>query len=444
MGTSKESLLSGKTKSGRPFWRQALATMGPGLMVCFADTDGPCLVTAATSGADWSYCLLLLQIILIPILFMAQELTARLGLIKGRGIAGVLRMEVGPISAWVVAAPLLCSCALGLVSEYSIVGQLMNQFWNVPVVVTNSIMTLTLLALVLSGSYFVAEKVGLLMGACQSVFLVTMFTAGPSGEQMGRDLIKFPLGDAGFVKLVTANIGAVIMPWMLAYQQSAVCNKGLSEHWEQHLFLERIDTALGSVLTQGVMAGMLVTVAAVNKAGHAVGNINDLLGIFTVVLNGETKAKWLLTFAMIGACMVAAIVQTLCGAWVLEEAVMGNMQDRVSAWEAQYGDQGCLGAIIANVQERPIFYLAYFIVCCGAFAFTMIVQGEFDVSVITEFLNGVLMPPVVFALWYLGSFKLPPEHRLGTCYRWVTFVLFAVCSVFCIVSIFFAFEGDSE
>merc|ERR1719411_1381614 len=122
--------------------------------------------------------------------------------------------------------------------------------------------------------------------------------ARPSGEQMKREMVTFPMGNSEFVKLVTANIGAVVMPWMLAYQQSAVCNKGLSEDWEEHLLLERIDTALGSFLTQAVMAAMLVTVATVSKPGQSVDDVSDLLPIFTEVLRGENQAKWLLTFAV--------------------------------------------------------------------------------------------------------------------------------------------------
>merc|ERR1719230_760493 len=64
--------------------KRALLTMGPGLMVCFADTDGSCLLTAADSGSKWDYKLLLLQVVLIPTLYFAQELTVRIALGRGK------------------------------------------------------------------------------------------------------------------------------------------------------------------------------------------------------------------------------------------------------------------------------------------------------------------------------------------------------------------------
>ena len=55
-----------------------LKTAGPGLVVMLADTDVGSLITAAQSGARWGYSLLLLQILLVPILYVVQELTVRL------------------------------------------------------------------------------------------------------------------------------------------------------------------------------------------------------------------------------------------------------------------------------------------------------------------------------------------------------------------------------
>jgi len=61
--------------------------------------------------------------------------------------------------------------------------------------------------------------------------------------------------------------------------------------------------------------------------------------------------------------------------------------------------------------------------------------------VITEFINGLLMPPVVFALWFLAAYRLPEEHRLGYCYRCVLFLVFLGCSAFTLGSVFFSFQG---
>ena len=60
-----------------------------------ADTDAGSIITAAQSGAEWGYGLLLLQLVLVPILFMVQELTVRLGIVTRKGHAELIRDQFG-------------------------------------------------------------------------------------------------------------------------------------------------------------------------------------------------------------------------------------------------------------------------------------------------------------------------------------------------------------
>ena len=74
---------------------RSLAVWGPGLLVMLADTDAGNVVTAAQSGARWGYRLLPLVLLLIPMLYMVQELTVRLGLYTGRGHGELIRARFG-------------------------------------------------------------------------------------------------------------------------------------------------------------------------------------------------------------------------------------------------------------------------------------------------------------------------------------------------------------
>ena len=78
-----------------PFWKLALITVGPGLVVMLADTDAGSAIVAAQSGAQWGYRLLLLQLLLIPILYAVQELTVRLGLVTRKGHGELIAEHFG-------------------------------------------------------------------------------------------------------------------------------------------------------------------------------------------------------------------------------------------------------------------------------------------------------------------------------------------------------------
>ena len=91
-------------------WRRFLAVAGPGVVVMLADTDAGSVITAAQSGAQWGYSLLLLQFLLIPVLYIVQELTVRLGMVTGKGHAELIKEHFGTVWAWVSVTTLIVSC----------------------------------------------------------------------------------------------------------------------------------------------------------------------------------------------------------------------------------------------------------------------------------------------------------------------------------------------
>jgi Mn2+/Fe2+ NRAMP family transporter len=76
-------------------WHSFLAAFGPGLVVMLADTDVGSIITAAQSGVRWGYALLLLQFALMPVLYIVQELTVRLGIFTGKGHGELIRQRFG-------------------------------------------------------------------------------------------------------------------------------------------------------------------------------------------------------------------------------------------------------------------------------------------------------------------------------------------------------------
>src|SRR5258707_15782050 len=91
-------------------WRHFAAVAGPGLVVMLADTDAGSIITAAQSGAEWGYGLLLLQVILVPILFMVQELRVRLGIVTRKGHPDFIGGQFGRCWAWLSVGTRLISC----------------------------------------------------------------------------------------------------------------------------------------------------------------------------------------------------------------------------------------------------------------------------------------------------------------------------------------------
>ncbi len=308
-------------------WLLLFAVMGPGLVVMFADTDAGSIITAAQSGAVWSYKLLPLQLILIPILFFAQELTIRLGLVTGMGHGELIKNKFGSFWAWLSVTTLIVSCIGAILAEFSGIAGVGLMFgiprWESMLIVVTFLTTVAW-----TGSYLTVERVALLLGAFELVFVYVAWHAHPNLSEIHESIKSFPITNSSFLYLLAGNIGAVIMPWMIFFQQSAVLDKGLTT---EQLRPARWDTIIGAFVTQLVMCAVLIaTAATIGKThpGAALDTVHQISEALVPTL-GVNVGRILFAMGMLGAALIAAIVVSLTAAWGLGE-VMGyrrSLQD---------------------------------------------------------------------------------------------------------------------
>lgn len=389
--------------SRAPWWVTMATVFGPGLVVMLADTDAGSVITAAQSGAQWGYQLLIWQIILIPILYIAQELTVRLGLVTGRGHGELIREKFGQGWAWLSVSTLLVACAGAIITEFSAAAGV-GHIYGIPSWLSVGLVAVFLGGLVLTGSYRSVERVAIALGALELIFFIVVIDANPDLGEIASAQLSQPLMNADYVYLIAANIGAVIMPWMVFYQQSAVVDKGLTA---THLKAARVDTAVGAVLTQLVMAAVLVAVAATigkSDPNASIDTIGDITKALTPLL-GEEAGQLLFSLGFLGAAFVAAIVVSLTAAWGLGEVL------------------GYPRSVSGRVKEAPTFYAVYVAMLLIGFIFVLSGLNLVNLSIAVMVLNALLLPVVLGFLFALACKSLPEEHRLKGGYRIVVGVV---------------------
>jgi len=383
-------------------WKTFLAVMGPGIVVMLADTDVGSIITAAQSGVQWGYRLLLLQLLLMPVLYIVQELTVRLGIFTGKGHGELIRNTFGGGWAWVSVSGLGLATIGALITEFSGVAGV-GELFGVPRVVSLSITTVVLLAVVLTGSYRRVERVAIALGLFELAFFVVAWRAHPEGAELASGLAHMPLQNSAYLYLVAANIGAVIMPWMIFYQQSAVADKKLRPCHYRHA---QWDTAFGSVIAQGVMAAVLIAAAATIGKLHAgaadasLNSIGDITKMLVPVL-GANVGRVVFGFGTIGAGMVAAIVVSLASAWGFGEVT------------------GYRHSLEHHPLEAPWFYGIYAAAVIGGAVIVDLVPDLVALNIAVEVMNALMLPLVLGFLVMLAFKALPPEHRLRGPYAWL-------------------------
>ncbi len=373
--------------------------MGPGLVVMLADTDVGSIITAAQSGVQWGYRLLLLQMVLIPVLFIVQELTVRLGVFTGQGHGELIRKTFGAGWAWLSVSGLGVATLGALLTEFSGIAGV-GELFGIPRLLSLSLTVIMLLTVVLTGSYRRVERVAITLGLFEFAFFVVAWRAHPHGAEVARGLVHMPLGNDAYLYLVAANIGAVIMPWMIFYQQSAVADKKLQPH---HYRCAQWDTAIGSVLTQLVMAAILVAAAATIGKRHPHASLNTIGDITKMLVPflGADVGRVIFGLGTIGAAMVAAIVVSLASAWGFGEVT------------------GYRHSLEHHPLEAPWFYGIYALAVIAGAAVVDLVPNLVQLNIGVEVMNALMLPLVLGFLVALAFKALPPEHRPKGPYAWL-------------------------
>ena len=394
-------------------WRHFMAVAGPGLVVMLADTDSGSIITAAQSGAEWGYGLLLLQVVLMPILFVVQELTVRLGIVTRKGHAELISEQFGRAWAWLSVGTLAISCIGALLSELSGLAGV-GLLIGVPKPVTMTLAVAALTFMAYRGSYLSVERIALAVGLFELVFLAVAWRAQPGLGDLASGSLDIAWRDPKYLYLVAANIGAVIMPWMVFYQQSSVVEKKLTLADQP---AARLDTAIGAVLTQVIMAAVLIATAATLHGNTSTGSLDTVQQIADAITPflGQLTGKLLFGLGLSGSALVATIVVTLTAARTLSEVL------------------GVKHSLEHEPQEAPWFYGIY---TATLIAGALLIVSGIDLvslSVGVQVMNALLLPIVLGFLFMLAR-RLPEPHRLAGGYAGLVAAIIAVSVVFGVYS----------
>jgi len=217
--------------------------------------------------------------------------------------------------------------------------------------------------------------------------------------------------DPAYTRLIAANIGAVIMPWMIYFQQSAIVARRLTAKNEESQ--ERTQTLIGSVLTQLVMIGALVTMAALRTAG----NLDTVREIVTALepVFGFQMARMVITLAFTGGSMCASFVVSLAATWAVNEAL--DLDDTTSSLDR-------------SPTEAPYFYGAFIGVIAFGAAILLSGINIVRLNIFVELMDGLLLPFAIGFLFLLASSDvLPIGSRLVGAEKWMLGGVFSIVTI---------------
>ena len=397
-----------------------LAILGPGMITANAGNDAGGIATFASVGAEFGYSLLWILIPITISLGIVQEMCARMGAVTGKGLSDLIRERFGVRWTAVIMLSLLIANAGVTVSEFVGIAAAAELF-GVSHFVAVPLAAILVWWLVAKGSYKKVEKAFLLMSLVFLGYIVSAFLARPDWSAVGAGFVRptFKLEHA-FVFTLVAMIGTTISPYMQVYVQSSVVDKGVTA---DNYAATKKDVWIGNTFSSLVVFFIIVSTAAtLYKAGVQISTAADA-GRALRPLAGR-YAETLFGLGLFGASMLAAGVVPLATAYSISEAL------------------GFEKGVSHTFREAPIFLGTFtFLVAVGAAIAVIPNLPLFRVLLVTQVINGLLLPIVLFAILRLvNNRELMGAQVNGPLYNaaaWLTAIVVTALSVLYIVMTIF-------
>ena len=394
-----------------------LAILGPGMIAASAGNDAGGIATFASVGAEQGYRLLWVLIPITISLGLVQEMCARMGAVTGKGLADLIREQFGV--RWTALVMLALLIANGGVTVSEFVGiAAATELFGVPRFLSVPLSAMAIWWLVVKGSYQRVERAFLLMSLVFLGYIVSAFLARPDWSQVATGFIR-PTFTLDYVYLFTlvAVVGTTISPYMQVYVQSSVVEKGVTpENYRR----TKLDVWIGTMLAMLVVFFIVVSTAAtLHKYGIRIDSPEDAARALRPLAGAY--AEKLFAVGLFGASMLAAGVLPLATAYSISEAL------------------GFEKGVSRSFREAPIFLGVFtFLVAIGASIAVIPNLPLIRVLLVTQVINGLLLPIILFAILRLvNNRELMGQHVNGPLYNvgaWSTAIVVTALSLLLILA----------
>jgi NRAMP (natural resistance-associated macrophage protein)-like metal ion transporter len=369
--------------------RTLLAILGPGLIVMVGDNDAGAFGTYTQAGQNYGTTLLWTMLLLVPVLFVNQEMVLRLGAVTGVGHARLIFERFGKFWGAFSAIDLFILNALTIVTEFIGITFVLD-FFGISKVLGVCIAAALTMAAVSTGNFRRFERFAVVLCLLSLLLVPVLVSIHPPVSQMTRDFLipNWPAHSklSDVMLLVIGIVGTTVAPWQLFFQQSYVVDKRITPRFMKY---EKADLWVGIVFVLIGAVAMISFCAALYTGKPEFGNFTDAGGVIAGLEKyaGRTPAV-LFAVALLDACIIGAAAVSLSTAYAIGDVF------RIRH------------SLHRSVTDAKGFYLVYFGIVAAAAALVLIPGSPLGLlTEAVQTLAGVLLPSATVFLMLLCNDK---------------------------------------
>jgi NRAMP (natural resistance-associated macrophage protein)-like metal ion transporter len=407
-------------------FRRFFAELGPGLITGAADDDPSGISTYSVTGASFGYAPLWTALFSFPLMAAVQLMCARLGLVTGRGLAGVVRRYYARPVLWGACALLIVANVFNIGADLGGMAEATAMMTGIKSYYWTPLYTTLIISLLFFSSYRHIARIFKWLTLVLFAYIAAAFLARPDwGSVLSATFVPRVEWSSAFLATLVGILGTTISPYLFFWQASqeveeerAIGRISVDERegaTDEELRVARTDVLTGMFFSNLVMYFIILTTSAtlhahgqtdIETAQQAAEALRPLAG------NG---AYLLFTLGLIGTGILAVPVLAGSAAYAVAEAKdwSGTLEDRPHLSRKFYAVIAVsmvLGLILDFVGFNAVKMLFY-----------------------SAVLNGVLAPPLIVLVVLLTSNPKVMGQRVNSpllrWLGWATATIMAVATV---------------
>ncbi len=303
-------------------FRTLIAIVGPGLIVMVGDNDAGAFGTYTQAGQNYGTHLLWTLLLLVPVLYINQEMALRLGAVSGVGHAKLILERFGKFWGAFSVIDLFVLNGLTIITEFIGVS-LGLSYLGIPKIPGVIVALVFVVVAASTGSFRRFERLCLLLVVASLTLIPIVFIVHPPISQVATNFVVpgFPPGAqvSSVILLIIGIVGTTVAPWQLFFQQSYVVDKRITPRFMKY---ERVDLGIGIAIVIVGAAAMMAFTAATFVGTNGFGNFTDAGGVAAGLGHYVSKlAGVLFAIALIDASTIGAAAVGLSTSYALSDVL---------------------------------------------------------------------------------------------------------------------------
>jgi NRAMP (natural resistance-associated macrophage protein)-like metal ion transporter len=394
-------------------FRRFFSNLGPGLITGAADDDPSGIATYSVTGAAFGYSLLWTAILSFPLMAAVQMMCARLGMVTGLGLAGVIRVRYPRWILWSACTLLLLANIVNIAADLGGMADVMQLLTGVRALYWTPAYALLLVCLLFWTSYRLIARIFKWLTLALFAYIAAAFFAHPDWFAVVRaTLIPQVQWTSAYWATLVGILGTTISPYLFFWQAAqeveeeiavgrttVALREGASP---RELRRMRNDVLTGMFLSNLVMYFIILTAGATLHAHGKTTIITAREAAEALRPLAGPGAYWLFSLGLLGAGMLGVPVLAGSCAYAISEA---------ADW-------------VGSLEERPRVAQGFYAVIAVAMALGLGLNyarlNAVKMLFWSAVLNGALAPPLLILVVLLTSrADVMGEHQNGPLLRWL-------------------------